>query len=730
MKGANDRLKFSNLKINVINKSEIIFAAILIICLFIISKNNYLLFHSLAELFSIVIACGIFMIVWNSRGYIDNGFFIILGVAYIFIASIDLIHTLSYSGINIFRDYGVNLPTQLWISARYMQSFSIVAAIFFVGKKVNFSVSIIIYTLLTAFIFLWIFYFRTFPVCYVDNIGLTTFKKVSEYIISILFAISIYALYRKRKFFDIYIFKLVLTSIIITILSELTFTLYLSPFELANLIGHVLKIFSFYFIYKAIIVTGIQNPFDLLFHQLQEKEAALLLTRFSIDNAGDLILWINSKGIISDVNETTCNKLNFYRDELLGQPFKLIDNDFDTDNFNSIISQQEKKKPLTFNDIFTKKDGSEIQMEVEYNHLEYNKNYYYCAIARDITRRKKAESALLESEARFRNMADYAPVMILMFNEKQNLNYCNHRWYEFTGLPKNTELINIIESLIHPEDYSKYRNTYNEAFKIWKEYRIEYKLKRYDGEYRWILDTAIPRFTQDGEFMGYISSCLDITERKIAAEQIEQSLKEKVILLKEIHHRVKNNLQVITSLFRLQSSYIKDPDALDIFLEIQNRVKSMALIHEKLYLSKNFTHINLSEYISEIVMNLISSYEINTNSIDLNINVEDIAINLDLAVNIGLIVNELVSNTLKHAFPDGVGIKDYSKKISVNLFSNDKDSFSLEIEDNGIGIPKNINFIDTESLGLQIVTSLAEQHQAKITLDRNSGTKFTLTFEK
>jgi len=210
--------------------------------------------------------------------------------------------------------------------------------------------------------------------------------------------------------------------------------------------------------------------------------------------------------------------------------------------------------------------------------------------------------------------------------------------------------------------------------------------------------------------------------RVLEVEKIESSVKEKEILLKEIHHRVKNNLQIISSLLNLQSGYIKDKDSIEIFKESQNRVRSMALIHEKLYQSKDMSQIDFSEYVSELVSNLFSSYSLNSALITLHQDIKNILLEIDLAINLGLIINELVSNAFKHAFPEG---RKGNLYISM---SNDKQKYELIIEDDGIGFSSEIDFRTTESLGLQLVITLVEQIGGEIFLFRDNGTKFVIKF--
>ncbi|GAB1544422.1 hypothetical protein NUACC21_70980 [Scytonema sp. NUACC21] len=216
----------------------------------------------------------------------------------------------------------------------------------------------------------------------------------------------------------------------------------------------------------------------------------------------------------------------------------------------------------------------------------------------------------------------------------------------------------------------------------------------------------------------------ELAERKRAEEQLLASLKEKEILLKEVHHRVKNNLQTVSSLLRLQSDYIKDEKALASFNDSQSRIRSMALIHEKLYQSKDLLRIDFAEYIRELATNLLSLYSARTQPITLKINAQDIWLNIDTAIPCGLIINELVLNSLKHAFNPTIK----KPQISLTIHSINSDKFRLIISDNGIGFPKDIDFQDTESLGLQLVCTFTEQLEGTIILDNSQGTKFIIEF--
>ena len=248
--------------------SAAIFIAALI-GLYFTSRINYLLFHSLAEIFSIVVACALFMIAWNSRQYIKNPYLLFIGIAYLFIGSIDLLHTLTYKGMPIFTDYDF-YANQLWIGARYMESITLLLAFayLYAGRPIRPYGVLAAYTVATGLLIASVLYWKIFPECFVAGAGLTPFKKISEYIICLILMINILLLTKSRQKFEPKIFRLLLWSIVCTIISELAFTFYVSNYGFSNLVGHYFKIFSFFFIYLAIIKTGIEKPYDLIFRDL------------------------------------------------------------------------------------------------------------------------------------------------------------------------------------------------------------------------------------------------------------------------------------------------------------------------------------------------------------------------------------------------------------------------------------------------------------------------------
>lgn len=235
---------------------------------------NFLFFHTIAELFSIIIACAIFIIALNTRQISDNNYLLFLGIAYLFVGMIDLMHTLSYKGMNIFAGNGPNLPTQLWIGARYMESISLAIAPIFFAHRLRFSFAFFAYLGISTLLIISMFIWPIFPDCFINGVGLTAFKKSSEYIISLILVTAGLHLYRNRTYLDISVFNLIILSLLLTISSEILFTFYVSVYGISNLVGHLFKIISFFLIYQAVIVVTLATPYKGLFRELNESEKA------------------------------------------------------------------------------------------------------------------------------------------------------------------------------------------------------------------------------------------------------------------------------------------------------------------------------------------------------------------------------------------------------------------------------------------------------------------------
>jgi hypothetical protein len=260
-------------------------AAIVLLGLYLTSLYSYLLFHGLAEIFSVIVAFGIFSVAWNSRRFMDNNYLFALGVAYLFIGSLDLLHTLAYKGMGVFIGHSANLPTQLWIAARYLESLSLLIAPFLLRRKINITQLFIGYAAATILVLLSIFYWKIFPDCFLETTGLTVFKKLSEYLVCLILLLSILAIAKNREEFDPIVFRLIVASIASTIGAELAFTFYVSVYGISNLIGHYFKIISFFLIYRAVIVNGLKKPYSIMFRNLKKSEETLRREKDRLEQA-------------------------------------------------------------------------------------------------------------------------------------------------------------------------------------------------------------------------------------------------------------------------------------------------------------------------------------------------------------------------------------------------------------------------------------------------------------
>ncbi len=246
---------------------------------------------------------------------------------------------------------------------------------------------------------------------------------------------------------------------------------------------------------------------------------------------------------------------------------------------------------------------------------------------------------------------------------------------------------------------------------------------KYNSEIeKFVLISASPVFNTKGEIVEVIEVARDVTDMKLAQEKIKSSLKEKEILLEEVHHRVKNNLQLISSLLNLQSQESGNKSPAEILKESQDRVRSMALIHEKLYQSEDFSNIDWNDYITTLTHNLRHSYRSNPDDITLKVTIENVSLDIDSAIPCALIINELVSNAFKYAFPEGG-----KGEICIEMQRLNEEKVLLVVRDNGIGVPEDLDIHNTRSLGLQIINTLADQLGSRIKLHRNGGTEFRMT---
>jgi PAS domain S-box-containing protein len=342
--------------------------------------------------------------------------------------------------------------------------------------------------------------------------------------------------------------------------------------------------------------------------------------------------------------------------------------------------------------------------------------------------RKQAEFALLASESRFRTIVDNLPGAIYRCyaDAEWTVLFLSDYTKMLSGYPANTfKSRKDTVQYIFPGDQERFIQIVNTAIAARQPFELEYRLIDINGNIKWLYEKGQGFWDNYGNLLYLDGVIFDVSDRKASEAKLQQSLHEKEVLLKEIHHRVKNNLQIVFGLLELQARSIRDPQIKGLFEESQNRIHSMALIHEMLYRSSDLNQINFATYLQDLLHSLAQSYNVDAQRISFQIDIESFPLNIELATPCGLVINELVTNALKHAFPD-----HRSGKIKLTCHKNAENLICLMISDNGVGVPADLDIRNTSSLGLQLVDTLTKQLRGTISLDRSEGTTFQLEFNQ
>lgn len=489
--------------------------------IYLTSWYSFLLFHTIAELFSIVIAGGIFVIAWNSRRNIDNSFFLVIGISFIFVGFIDLLHTIAYAGIGIFVGYDANLPTQLWIGARYLQALSFLFGSLVVNKKLKPYYLTVGYTIIT-FILVSLIFIGLFPDAYIVGSGLTPFKIISEYIINLILFITILIMYKYRNAYDKKVLILIILSIIATMVSELAFTFYVSVYGFSNLVGHIFKIIAFYLLYKSIIRIGLETPFDLVYRQLKTSEQRITHAYSELDqmfNAALPIRIIDNECKIIKVNDTFCSLFKLSRKELIGKKcFETLPHEFchtDTCSRNQIISG---KKEVSYETTQYQTNGTRITLIIDSIPYKSPEGEFLGLIQNytDITDRKNAEEQVRYQAKLVEDVSNAIISTDLDFNIKSWNSAAEtlYGWNADEAIGKN------VQDLI-PIEYP-----YDDQENVLKQFGEngywsgEVLQPRKNGTLINILSSVTRFKDSSGNPVGVVAINRDITDRKKAEEKI------------------------------------------------------------------------------------------------------------------------------------------------------------------------------------------------------------------
>jgi PAS domain S-box-containing protein len=366
------------------------------------------------------------------------------------------------------------------------------------------------------------------------------------------------------------------------------------------------------------------------------------------------------------------------------------------------------------------KTGKNIDAIVTTKLINYGGESAILGIITDITDRKQAEEALRRSEEKYRHLVENTNEVMYAADANGIITYISPIAKSLSGFDPSEIIGKHFSEFIYKDDVADIKKEFDTNASGSRE-ASECRIVTKSGDLKWIRSSGRPIFLNE-RFLGIQGLMTDISSQKRAEEKLMASLKEKEAMMREIHHRVKNNLQIVSSLLRLQSKNIKSKTLKETFDIAQNRIKSMALIHEVLYLSKNLEKINFSEYIKRISNHLFFVFNRNAKQIELEIDVGEHFLDIDKAIPCGLIINELVSNAFKHAFPEG-----RAGKIQIVL-KNKLDTYTIVVKDTGIGFPADVDLGNTETLGLQLVKDLVSQIEGSLEMQSGDGTVFKIIF--
>ncbi|MFZ4441482.1 MAG: MASE3 domain-containing protein, partial [Syntrophales bacterium] len=443
-----------------------IFLVLALLVLYVISRYNYLLFHSLADGVSIVIAACVFVIIWNGRRIVDNDYFLYVGIAFLFFAFWDLMHLLGNKNMGVFPKYG-NLGPVLYIVSRYILSISLIIAPLFINRKINTTLMYAAYSLLTLLILLSIFYWQIFPVCIVEGVGLTPFKVVSDYIICLILLGAIGLLLINRRSFDSRVLWIIVSSIILSIATGLAFTLYADPFGIMNAIGHFFQIASFYLIYLAFIETSLTKPQDILYQKLKKNEE------------------------------------------------KLLENFEQLNNANAVLEQE-----------VTERKQTEEALQEAHEHLERRVEERTIQLRQEIEAHKRLQLTLRENEEKFRTVADWTYDWEYWIDPQDRvLLYISPSVERITGYAPEAFLADsgLMDRIVHPDDRSLWDRHGEENQSKTDSIELTFRIITASGEVCWLGHECQAVIAADGRPLGRRASNRDITRQKLAEEELRKS---------------------------------------------------------------------------------------------------------------------------------------------------------------------------------------------------------------
>lgn len=502
-------------------------AAILVVVLYAISRANYLLFHTLTELFAIAVAWSVFMLVWNARAFIRNDTLVLLGTAYLFTGFLDLLHTLAYKGMGVFpHPDASNLATQFWIAGRGMEAISLLLFAVLTGREqVRVMRAFGLYGLITAGITAAILHWRIFPVCFVEGTGLTPFKIGSEYVFVLVLLVAGALLYHKRRHFDRRVLMYLLGAMGITAAAEMAFTLYDDVYGMFNMAGHFLKVASYFLIYVALIHSGLKRPYSLLRRELDQKDVTLRATleehRSILNHIPDFIALLNTDLTVVWANHGALTSRQFSAGDVIGRPCYTVWGEGSTVcDACPVVRCLQTGQPQSA--IMEHPTGHFWHIRGVPIRNKQGEIIRILDLAQDITERRNMEIELARSEARYRSIVETAEEGIWMLDDRGRTRFVNPKMAEMLGYAVHDMIGRLFTDFMPPAEMST-ALIYLERRRQGIQEQHDFRLRRKDGRDIWVIVNTNPYFDEQGQFTGVLGMLTDISERKRAEQQLQKA---------------------------------------------------------------------------------------------------------------------------------------------------------------------------------------------------------------
>jgi len=493
--------------------------------------------------------------------------------------------------------------------------------------------------------------------------------------------------------------------------------------------GHVFPIEA---VGNYLVIDGEEHLFvfaqDATERQRAERERQLM--HAAIDKSHTPFYAVSPSGQVVYANDHACFMLGLTREELVGRHLWDIDPSVDAAQQASFWAMMKARGIVRFETTHRRADGTTVPVEITANFFSFKGEEFTFVFISDITERKKAERALRESEERLRQAVLTYDIGIFEHDHITDSVYCSPELRKYLGLEEDTSVeipIPVFKDCVHPDDRER---TYAAVARAHDpsgdgRYSNQYRVIRSDGSIRWFETRSQTFFEGEGaarRATRTVGAIADITDRHRMNHALKRSLHEKETLLREVHHRVKNNLQIIASLLHFQAKKVRDPADLAAFIDGRNRLRSMILVHEKLYQSADLSRIEFGGYLQALVRDLQRSYLPVIRHIDVHVAADKLALPVESAVPCGMILCELLTNVFKYAFPDArSGHADVSLKVA-------NDRVQLTVSDDGVGLPVGFSPEHATSFGWQLIRNLTTQLGGTATIGGSAGTHVTINF--